>query len=244
MPFQIVYERPANTRDLTGEVFGLWTVTGFDYRKVYSCGTKHNFWKCECACPLRTKHTVAGNTLVRGQSKSCGCDTQRLIQLKQTKHGYGKRRDRTLIYASWLNLNDRCNNPKNRYYNNYGGRGIIVDPIWRDFANFLAEMGPTWNGGKDVNGERVTIDRIDPNSNYGPGLCRWATDEVQCNNKQNSVYMIWNGEKKTMGQWAKIVGICRHVIRIRWKMGWTIDECLTTPVKKIRKWKTDALTQK
>ncbi len=33
-------------------------------------------------------------------------------------------------YISWLMMRQRCNNPKNPDYSNYGGRGILVCERW------------------------------------------------------------------------------------------------------------------
>ena len=73
-------------------------------------------------------------------------------------------------------MKTRCNNPKHRRYSDYGGRGIKVCERWMDFNNFLADMGERPEG--------LTLDRIDPNGNYEPGNCRWATDSVQQTNKR------------------------------------------------------------
>ena len=78
-------------------------------------------------------------------------------------------------------MRNRCLNPKNISYKDYGGRGITVCKRWQGpqgFQNFLADMGERPRG--------KSIDRINANGNYEPGNCRWATKKVQANNKRTS----------------------------------------------------------
>jgi hypothetical protein len=80
----------------------------------------------------------------------------------------------TPTYHSWSNMIQRCTNPKHHRYANYGGRGIAVCERWREFANFLADMG--------VKPPGHSIERKDNNGNYEPGNCKWATFAEQSHN--------------------------------------------------------------
>lgn len=95
-------------------------------------------------------------------------------------------RDKALqsMYNTWAGMIQRCTNPSNPNYPNWGGRGISVCDRWRctsprgtGFKNFVADMGMRPNG--------LTLDRINNNGNYEPDNCRWATRKQQYENSRN-----------------------------------------------------------
>jgi hypothetical protein len=79
-------------------------------------------------------------------------------------------------HKNWEHMRGRCRNPNHAQYSKYGGRGITVCERWDNFANFLADMGEPARG--------MQIDRIDPDGNYEPKNCRWATKWQQHINKR------------------------------------------------------------
>ncbi|MGH7867002.1 MAG: hypothetical protein ACREP9_05040 [Candidatus Dormibacteraceae bacterium] len=76
-------------------------------------------------------------------------------------------------------MKQRCLDPNHIGYHNYGGRGITICDRWlapNGFTNFLADMGEKPHG--------RSLDRIDPDGNYEPGNCRWATPAEQTANRR------------------------------------------------------------
>lgn len=133
----------------------------------------------------------------------------------------------TKLYHVWLSMRARCNNPNDKGYQNYGGRGIKVCNEWNDYKNFK-----TWayeNGYKEDSG--LSIDRIDVNGNYEPNNCRWATIKQQANNTRRNVYLTIDGEKKSVPEWAEIYGVNQETVRRRVReLGWDPIKALTEPL--------------
>lgn len=154
--------------DLAGQRFG--RLVALTYSHSDEGGRAH--WLCRCDCGVA--RTVRGKDL--GKQTSCGC--QRREQARSLKLTHGQRW--TQLYTCWLNMSDRCNNPNNKRFKDYGGRGIKICDHWRSFANFLADI-------LAAIGERppgMTLDRIDNNGNYEPGNVRWATMKQQRANQR------------------------------------------------------------
>lgn len=149
-------------RDLVGQTFGSLRV---EARHEGVAAGRKILWVCVCEC--------GGVVITRGTSLRLGV-TKRCRRCANTRHGHAAGK-RTPTYSTWLNMLQRCENPKNPNYPDWGGSGIRVDERWYSFENFLADMG-----------ERpadTTLDRVERTLGYTKTNCRWATRTEQNRNR-------------------------------------------------------------
>ena len=136
----------------------------------------------ECRCDCGAEKVVRGTSLLAGTTKSCGC-LHREGQAARIKaerpaliHGHAQNGRTSRTWNSWAAAIKRCTNPNNHNWPRYDGRGSMGCERWRNsFALFLHDMGERPPG--------RTLDRIDPDGNYEPGNCRWATPLQQRHNR-------------------------------------------------------------
>jgi hypothetical protein len=197
-------------KDMTGQKFSRLSIV-----ECLERGSVAIKWRCVCDCGNET--IVAGQSLRRGKSRSCGC----LAKEAATTHG----RSRTVEHRCWVSMNSRCSSETNQSYENYGGRGIKVCERWQEsFENFYADMGDRPAG--------HSIERIDNNGNYDPGNCRWATTLEQCQNLRITKYVVIDGKRMTITQAARAAGIKKHTAFSRIKRGMDPVRALTLPVRR------------
>jgi hypothetical protein len=173
-------------------------------------------WVCRCDCGATL--TVQANNLKSGNTASCGCLKLDITRQVSTRHG----RTHTPAYWRWRAMIQRCTNPRNRAWANYGGRGIQVCPAWRTFDGFYRDMGDPPSG--------MTLDRIDVNGGYCPENCRWATQSRQARNKRRTPLYTLHGTTQSLSDWADQLGANMRSLHSRLRRGWSVERILTTPV--------------
>lgn len=124
------------------------------------------------------------------------------------------------LYGRWNGIKQRCKNPDNPKYLNYGGKGVTLDESWEDFYKFKE-----WALSSGYKKE-LTIDRIDSNGNYEPINCRWVNQKVQQNNRTNNRVIIFEDKEYTLSEFSEKVGLNRATIAQRLDKGMTIEEIL------------------
>lgn len=181
-----------NSARLDGARFGRLMVL----RRAGSNKRFNALWLCRCDCGEQA--VVTSHRLISGKTLSCGC----LQKERTTTHGLS----RTRTYRIWIKMRDRCENPRSDNYPDYGGRGITVCERWREFPNFLADMGHAPDG--------QSLDRIDNDRGYEPTNCRWATKTVQLNNTRRNRLVTIDGHEMPL---TAAIALLRRMAKPKYK---------------------------
>lgn len=203
-----------NAIDLTGQRFGYLVAL---HREGH-LRRRFALWRCRCDCGQEI--VCRTDKLRAGRRKACAINGHRWMW---AKFG-GLAVKFPSEYRSWAGAHDRCKNKKRRGYKNYGGRGIKVCARWSSFALFLDDLGPKPT-------LKHTIERNDVNGHYEPGNCRWATKAEQMRNLRRFVYVEYDGQRMLLLDVVAKLGLNRSVVFGRLKMGWSLDESLSAPVR-------------
>jgi hypothetical protein len=185
------------SKDITGQKFGKLTA-------ITPVGSKNKriFWSFLCECGV--KKEINPNSVKNGSVVSCGCWKKRRNGLSTTRS-----------YQIWFKMIERCNDI---YDLNYGGRGIKVCERWKSFDCFYEDMGePLPN---------MSLDRIDNDGNYEQSNCRWASASEQLRNTRRNVYIEFQGQRKTISDWADFLGIKRSTLWRRLKRKLPLEKAL------------------
>lgn len=132
-------------------------------------------------------------------------------------------------YHSYIQMKNRCLNPKVPQYAYYGARGITICEEWKSsFAWFVLDMGekPT---------PQHTLDRIDNSKGYYRENCRWATKRDQSLNRSQTRWIEYDGQTMCARDWSRKLGGPNSLVSGRLKVGWSIEEAVTIPPYSKRK---------
>lgn len=205
-------------KDITGMRFGKLVVLSGPRGRLYK-------WLCKCDCGEMCEPQRAA--LNAGQKQCRKCALKNAHEHKKT-HGLSNLKNRETGYGIWIALRNRCSN-----VSQYTRRGITVCERWNSFENFHSDMGPRPS-------PRHSIDRIDNDGPYSPENCRWATLSVQANNTSSNTILEFQGERKTMAQWAAYAGLNYSTFIYRILRGWSVEKSITTPTIRHAKSTTNA----
>lgn len=199
--------------DITGQRFARVYVRG-----LHEIKDQRAYWDCLCDCGIT--FISRSDPLKSGRTKSCGCFSADRVRTHGQSRLNGKK---TSEFRTWQSLLQRCQNPNDRRFADYGGRGITVCERWLKFENFIADMGhrPT---------REHSIDRRDNDGNYEPRNCRWATRIEQANNRSRTPLIAFEKQVKPLAEWARIYNLKSNVVWNRiFKLKWSYEKAFTTP---------------
>lgn len=215
-------------------------LSGMQIRKLHvdyyygrsKSGIKYFMCTCDCGNNILIS---SGHLLSKNGTISCGCtiydEEHKNIQRENNiTHNMSK----TRLHRLWRGFRNRCNNPNNKDYYKYGGRGIKVCDEWNDFMNFYhwayEEANPPYTKYYEEHPEvYISVDRVDNDKGYSPDNCRFASMRIQDNNKPNNIYIQYRNYVYSAGIWSMITGIHVTIIARRFKYGWPAYDALTVP---------------
>lgn len=212
-----IVEKPSNPKfeDLEGQKFNRLLVIAY----AGKIGVQ-SYWWCKCDCGNNCK--VQSSALKGNYTVSCGCYRKQRV----TTHG----KSISPEYNSFNNAKNRCNNPNDKYYSDYGNRGIEFR--FNSFEEFLAEIGE-----KPKPKELYSVERINNEGHYESGNIKWALANEQSRNKRMNHNVTFNSKTQCLTDWAKDLKI--NVLTLFSRIndsGWCINCAFTIPVKKGGRW--------
>lgn len=196
---------PKYARMESGQRYGQLVAIEFVERK-----NSGSYWRFRCDCGQMTVSKAA--MVRRGQAKSCGCLHAKVLHLAGIKSKSRRGMGGSPEYGAWRSMIDRCTNPDNDKFKNYGGRGIEVCERWKEFDNFLSDMEPRPS-------PQHSLDRTNNDGNYEPDNCRWATKKEQSNNRRNTIVVSRNGQQEPLGEAATNLGVNYYTLWSRLQRG-------------------------
>lgn len=206
----------AHSRNLIGQTFERLTPLGY-------VGSQRGtlYWLCRCDCGNFTIN--AGHAMRKHKSKSCGCYVGNRGKAKRT-HGMSH----TVPHGRWLDMHNRCYNPRFPQARDYSERGIVVCQGLHKFEVFYALMGEP--------PDNQQLDRINNDGNYSCGSCeeclsknwpmnlKWSTREEQARNKRNTRWITIADKTQLMVDWLKDSGVPHSTAWQRLARGWTPEQ--------------------
>lgn len=221
-----------------GKQFGKLIVIGYSHAE-FRVNSKTprwiDYWLCRCECGVEKPQLAFAVSI--GKIRSCGCGRIEAVKRAVTTHGLS--RVKCSGFSILAGMIQRCENPKDTGYAWYGAIGTKVCKRWHHFESFLEDVGGPPS-------PDYTIDRIDNNGHYSCGKCdeclsngwpmnaRWATRAEQARNRRTNVYIVHDGKRMVMEDWAKLAmpkPLNSATLRTRLAHGWSMERALSQAVE-------------
>lgn len=211
-------DHPVRLKDRTGQKINKLTFVKFEFIKG---GNTHWLVKCDCG----ESKVVAATSVIKGDTKSCGCFRLERLRKTETNPGFKDGRSKLKLYGIWKGMIDRCCNVKSKTYKYYGARGIKPCDEWLNPFKFEEDMGDRLPG--------TTLERRDNSKGYCKDNCYWATKTEQTRNRRTTLFVTKGGISKTLKEWCDVEGVDYSLVKSRIRlMGWSVEDAIYQPVKK------------
>lgn len=203
---------PATEKALNLGTFTNWTALDW-------CRDDNRYLDCVCKCG--TKKRIRSDSLLTGESTSCGCLQREMTSLRFKGKYNPNAVTRHPLYGRYKGMFGRCYNENNIDYKHYGARGISVCERWtsppRDltgFFNFIEDMESSYFDGSE-------IERIDVNGNYSPDNCTWVCRKSQVNNLRRNRKLKGFGIELNVVEWGYLLNFnCKmlddRINKLKW----------------------------
>lgn len=202
--------------DIAGQRFGKLTAVQPDHAVS---GRWKWLFKCDCGGECVRFSYVMVRERGKGTQSSCGCE--------QHLRTHGLSSQFKKLNWVWGAMRQRCFNPSNKDYPNYGGRGITICEEWSDFAKFKEWAVTTGYR------EGLTIERVDVNGHYEPDNCTWLVNERQALNTRIIRKFEYHGKQYTIRELSELSGIPLRTLKGRLtNYGWSVERAVNEPAFK------------
>jgi len=159
-------------------------------------------------------------------------ETKEMTRRANRNHGIAPPRyrhkvaDNRRLWNIWNGIKKRCLFENDARFHQYGGRGIEMDSAWEKSFDAFADWALS-NGYQD----NLTIERKDVNGNYCPENCTWIPLKDQANNKRDTIWVEYKGERIQLRKICEEKNLHYDAIHNRvTKMGWDAETAIDTPL--------------
>lgn len=208
---------------IMGQKFGRLTIVE-DLGSVQHGKTKRVKVKAICDCGKEYEGIYS--TIKNGGINSCGCLRREMAREwgreRRFMHGLSKHP----LMKIWANMIDRCHNINNKFYHNYGARGVSVCEGWRsDFKSFYDWcISNGWSKGLEIDKDKKGDGLL-----YSPDTCSIITKNENNRSKRTNINITYNGVTKCLADWAAEYKINFGTLKSRLSRNWTIEQALNAP---------------
>ncbi len=201
-----------------GQRFGRLTVVKELPKIRIPSGQINRVFLCRCDCGY--EKSVRLVHLKRGRTVSCGCIRSGGVRINNDD----ERRLRK-VYRQILKRLLPDSPDAKIYYN----KGIKLCDEWVNNIDGFTKWALE-NGYK----KGLVIDRSDNSKGYSPENCRWVTQLINANNRDNTEFVNYNGKKIPLTIILREKNLFDNMaaIRGRIKRGWNHQKAIDTPIRK------------